>query len=431
MSMEIIIVGLSHKTAPVEIREKISFPEHKLADALARLCSRPGIEEGVILSTCNRVEILACAAQRRLGAEQIKEFISCYHELPRDDFEPHLYIHGGEQAIRHIFRVACSLDSMVVGEPQILGQLKAAYQKALESRSTGAILNNLFNKAFSVGKKVRSETGIAKNAVSVSFAAVELARKIFGDLNAKVVLVIGTGEMSELVAQHLVSNGVKQVLVANRTHSRAQEFAAKFAGQAVPYDDLARELARADIVISSTGAPHFILRHEQVARVIQQRKYKPMFFIDIAVPRDIDPKVNEIDNAYLYDIDDLQSVVQANIEERRKEARVAEQMIAGDVSRFAAWLSALEVVPVVVALRRKMEEIRRRELQKTLKRLGGLSEKERQAVEALSSGIVNKILHQPTVALKGEADSQELRNYLDVVCRLFDLQIEGEKDNAH
>ncbi len=420
--MEIIIVGLSHKTAPVEIREKISFPGQKIADALQSLCSWGEIQEGIILSTCNRVEIIAHADSLEGGTRAVKEFISQYHRLPLADFEPHLYIYPHKQAIKHLFRVACSLDSMIVGEPQILGQLKDAYNNALECKTTGAILNKLLTKSFSVGKKVRSETGIAKNAVSVSFAAVELAKKIFGDLNSKTVMVVGTGEMSELVAQHLVANGVAQVLVANRTHSRALDFAEKFKGEAVAYDDLVNQVARADIIISSTGAPHFILHHEQIVKVIHQRKYKPMFFIDIAVPRDIDPKINDIDDVYLYDIDDLQSVVTANIKERRKEAAVAEEMIEKDVEQFAAGLSSLDVVPVIVALREKMEAIRTQELKKTLSRMGELSDKEKNALEALSSGIVNKILHHPTVILKQHSNSDEIHHYLEAARKLFNLE---------
>lgn len=420
--MEIIIVGLSHKTAPVEIREKISFPGQKLEDALRQLCSWEAIKEGIILSTCNRVEIIVYTEDQESGTQAVKEFISKYHKLPLTDFESHLYIYTYQKAIRHIFCVACSLDSMIVGEPQILGQLKEAYNKAFECKTTGVILNNLLTKSFSVGKKIRSETGIAQNAVSVSFAAVELAKKIFSELNNKTVMVIGTGEMSELVAQHLVANGAKQVLVANRTHQRAVEFAEKFKGEAIEYDSLAQEIHRADIVISSTGAPHFILHYDQINDVIHKRKYEPMFFIDIAVPRDIDPKINDIDNVYLYDIDDLDSVVQANIKERQKEAKIAEEMLEKDVVQFAAWLSSLDVVPVIVSLRKKLEEIRTQELNKAMSRLGELSDKEKNAVEALTSGIINKVLHHPTVVLKQQANSDEIHYYLEAARKLFNLE---------
>ncbi|MBI5789161.1 MAG: glutamyl-tRNA reductase [Candidatus Schekmanbacteria bacterium] len=420
--MEIIIVGLSHKTAPVEIREKISFPEHKLPDALTQLGTFRAIKEGIILSTCNRVEIIAHTDCLEGGSLAIKEFISRFHQIPIPEFESHLYIHHHQKAMQHLFRVACSLDSMIVGEPQILGQLKSAYTTALECKTTGIVLNNLLSRSFSVGKRVRSETGIAKNAVSISFAAVELAKKIFSELSDKTVMVIGTGEMSELVAQHLIGNGVKKVLVTNRTQQRAVEFAEKFQGEAVPYDDYKQEITRADIVIASTGAPHFILHHEDIIKVIHQRKYNPMFFIDIAVPRNIDPKINEIDNVYLYDIDDLDSVVQANIKERQKEAKVAEEMIEQDVTQFANWMSSLDVVPVIVALREKMESIRIQELNKALARLGNLGEKERNALEILTNGIINKILHQPTIALKQQASTDDIHNILDATRKLFDLE---------
>ncbi len=419
--MKLILVGLSHKTAPVEVREKLAFPEKHLPEALKSLHGCQGIREGLILSTCNRVEILVQVEDTGCGVEIVEGFIANYRDIAPELFFPHLYVHLNEKAVHHLFRVACSLDSMVVGEPQILGQLKDAYQAAVEGKTVGQILNGLLHRAFNVAKKVRTETGIGQSAVSVSFAAVELARKIFEDLQDKTVLILGAGEMSELVAQHLISNGVHNVLVSNRTYERGEELAAKFTGQVIRYENLKDELHRVDILISSTGAPHLVIHHEDVQRAVHTRRNRPMFFIDIAVPRDIDPKVNELDDVYLYDIDDLQAVVEANIRERRREAKIAEEIIAKETQQVMGWWRSLDVVPTIIDLRGTMDNIRQEELARALPKLKNLSPEEKKAVDVLTQGLINKILHKPIVTLKKHASNNNVQPYIEVIRKLFDL----------
>src|SRR5499433_1572941 len=318
--MQLAIVGVSHKTAPVEVRERLAFNSDVLRSALTALMNRQNVREAIILSTCNRVEVMAESPDDRL----IREFLCEFHQIPPDSVSEHIYSFKNADAIRHVFRVAASLDSMMVGEPQILGQVKEAYRIAADAGTVGMHLSALMNRAFAVAKKVRNETGISQSAVSVSFAAVELARKIFGDLSGKTVMIIGASKMGELAAKHLKRAGVSSVLVTNRTFDRAVELAQVFEGAAVPFEHFTDHMDRADIVISSTGAPHFIISRTLAEQVIHRRKNRPIFFIDIAVPRDIDPTVNEIDNAYLYDIDDLQAVIDENLKERMKEASRAE-----------------------------------------------------------------------------------------------------------
>jgi glutamyl-tRNA reductase len=347
-----------------------------------------------------------------------------------EDLSPHLYAYKGPEAIRHLFRVSSSLDSMVIGEPQILGQIKTAYGYATDHKTSGIILNRFLHKAFSVAKRVRTETQIASNAVSVSFAAVELARKIFDTLEDKTVLLIGAGEMCELAARHFVNNGISKVLVTNRTYERAVKLAEEFQGKPILFDNFTEHLHRVDIVLTSTGAPDYILHHREVEGVIKQRKYKPMFFIDIAVPRDIDPKVNDVDNVYLYDVDDLQEVVQANLKERHKEAKKAEAIIDQEIHQFHQWLSCLDVVPTIVALRERFEEIRQAEVEKTLSNLKDLGKKERKAIEAMATAIVNKALHAPITVLKKTQNGVEGDNYVEAVRTLFDLPTCCEQQDA-
>ncbi len=419
--MNIIVVGLSHKTAPVEIRERVAFPPTAMEKPLREMTALPAISEGVIVSTCNRVELYATSRDAEAGLMQLRRFLATFHDLAPEELENHIYDFQGEEAIQHVFRVASSLDSMVIGEPQILGQIKTAYGYATEFKTAGLILNRFLHKAFSVAKRVRTETSIASNAVSVSFAAVELARKIFGTIDNKTVMLIGAGEMCELAARHFLNNGVASVMVTNRTFERAEKLAGEFKGKAVPFDDFPTHLAQVDIILTSTGAPNYILGHKKVEEVIRQRKNKPMFFIDIAVPRDIDPKVNDIPNVYLYDVDDLQGVVQANLKERQKEARKAEGIIEQEIGQFFKWLGSLDVVPTIVSLRKKMEEIRRIELEKTFANLKDLGNKERKSIEALTSAIINKVLHQPTAVLKQAQNDGSADGYVDAVRALFDL----------
>ncbi|PLX78249.1 MAG: glutamyl-tRNA reductase [Desulfuromonas sp.] len=422
--MNIIVVGLSHKTAPVEIRERVAFAPTAMEEPLQQLLGLSAIAEGIIVSTCNRVEFYATSRDPDAAISQLKRFMASYHQLTPEELETHLYDYQGEEAIRHVFRVSASLDSMVIGEPQILGQIKTAYGYATEFKTVGLILNRFLHKAFSVAKRVRTETNIAGNAVSVSFAAVELARKIFGQLEGKTVMLIGAGEMCELAARHFVNNGISQVLVTNRTFARAEKLANEFTGLPIPFEDYIEQLYRADIVLASTGAPNFILDRPQVEGIIKRRKHKPMFFIDIAVPRDIDPKVNDVDNVYLYDVDDLQGVVQANLKERQKESRKAEAIIDQEIGTFHSWLATLEVKPTIVSLRQKFEQIRRGEVEKSLKNLKDLDAKQLKSIESLTSAIINKILHQPISALKQTNNSEEggNDNYVDAVRTLFNLE---------
>lgn len=423
--MNIIVVGLSHHSAPIELREKLAFDANSIAEPLHKLVSLPDIAEGLIVSTCNRVEVYAVTRDIAAGIAEVKRFLADFHDLPFDSVEPHLYGYHGEHAIRHVFRVASSLDSLVVGEAQILGQIKAAYGYAAEFKSSGLILNRFLHKAFSVAKRIRTETGIASSAVSVAFAAVELAKKIFGTLSDKTVLLIGAGEMGELAAKHFVSSGVRDVLVANRTFERGERLAEEFGGRAVRFEDLFDHLHKADIVLTSTGAPHYILEPKRVSEVLRRRKLRPMFFIDIAVPRDIDPAVNSLENVYLYNTDDLQGVVENNLEQRRREAEKAEKIVAGEIGQFLAWLSSLEVVPTIVALRSHFEGIRRAELAKTLSNWKGLSPEEEKRLEALTSAIINKLLHVPTNVLKQTGQGNRTDLYLDALRNLFVLTTEA------
>ena len=426
--MHIVIVGLSHKTAPVEIRERLAFAPTAMERPLRKLLELPPVAEGLIVSTCNRVELCAATKEPDAAIAAMHRFLAEYHEIPPGEIDEHMYDYQGEDAIRHLFRVASSLDSMVLGEPQILGQIKTAYGYAAEFKTAGLILNRFLHKAFSVAKRVRTETAIASNAVSVSFAAVELARKIFDQLDNKVVMIIGAGEMCELAARHFVTNGVSKVLVTNRTFERAEKLAAEFHGKAVPFEYFVEHLAEADIVLTSTGAPNFILGQRQMEEVLKRRKNRPMFLIDIAVPRDIDPKVNNLDNAYLYDVDDLQGVVQANLKERKKEAGKAEAIVDQEIGQFHQWLANLEVKPTIIALRRKFEEIRQQELDKTFGNLKNLSDKDRKSIEAMANAIINKILHQPTSVLKSSQNDTSGDDYVDAVRTLFDLPVPADGD---
>jgi len=429
--MEILVVGLSHKTAPVEIRERVAFQPAAIEAALHALTALPAVAEALILSTCNRVELVACSRHPEQAEAEIGHFLADHHALSQAELTPHLYVHHGADAIRHLYRVASSLDSMVLGEPQILGQLKGAYNTAVEARTVGLILNRCLHKAFSVAKRVRTETAIASSAVSVSFAAVELARKIFDDLSGKTVLLIGAGEMCELAARHFVTAGVAKVLVTNRTFARAERLAQEFDGDPVPFEDFRRELHRADIVLSSTGATGILLTAGEIRAAVKQRRYRPMFLIDIAVPRDIDPKANDAEGVYLYDVDDLQGVVQANLKERQKEVVKAEAIIDAEIGQFATWLDSLEVVPTIKALRERFDLIRRGELERSLAGLKQLGEREREAVEAFSLALMNKFLHRPMTVLKQGQDGSGGSEYVDAVRALFDLAPPGGDGKSH
>ena len=424
--MNIIVVGLSHKTAPVELREMLAIPKSRMGEALHRLIAFPGIKEGMFLSTCNRVEAYTVAKEVDVGFSAIQEFLVATHlSLSSEELQPHLYWYSDERAIAHLFRVAASLDSMVVGEPQILGQVKEAFETALTHHTSGVILNKLVQKAISVGKGVRTQTRIAEYAVSISYAAVELSKKVFSNLEEKTVLLVGTGEMGKLAAHHLVNQGVKQVILTTRNTQRAFSLAERFNGTSVPFEEFRTVLPKADIVLCATGAPHYVISGEDVQWAVRQRMNRPMFLIDITVPRNIDPAVKDVDNAFLFDIDDLKNHVGQNQEERRKEAAKAEEIVKQEVDVMLSWLRGLEATPTIVALRKRAEEIKKTELTKTLMRLGNLSPKERSAVEGLASAITNKLLHGSLVTLKSEAQSKNGFVFIEAARRFFDLS-EGE-----
>jgi glutamyl-tRNA reductase len=423
-SMNFFVIGVNHKTAPVEVRELFAIPEAKLPDALRQLTEISGVEEGMIVSTCNRVEIIASG---RNGSCDLRGFVRKYYGFDADQYQPYLFEHRGKEAVRHLFRVASSLDSMVVGEPQILGQVKEAYAVA---RAVGAVqsqLDTLLTRSFAVAKKVRSETAVASSSVSVASVAVELAQKIFGDLKGKVVCLVGAGKMCELAARHLLAHGAGKIYVANRTFERAVALARKFNGEPLPFEKLYDTVEKADIIISSTGAPHAIFRKEHGEHFLKVRKNRPMFFIDIAVPRDIDPKLNDLDGIFVYDIDDLQQVVSSHLGDRKREADRAEALVADEVERFESRLQTANVVPTIVSLQEHLETVRQAEIDRLRGRLGELSPEQEMAVEALTKGIINKIMHTPITTLKTAAREREATTVIDLVRRLFNLQREEDR----
>ena len=420
--MKLLLTGVSHKTAPVEVRERLAFPEDTLPAALDRLKSHAGVSEALILSTCNRVEILIATDDGIDHRSLVSEFLAGTNHTSAASFASSLYHHEGPEAILHLFRVAASLDSMVVGEPQILGQLKNAYALAKAQGTLCGVLENILSRAFGVAKRVRSETGIGQMAVSISYAAVELARKIFGSLDGKTVMIVGAGKMSELSARHLRRSGASHIFVTNRTYERAVQLAGVFQGTPVEYGKFLSLLPEVDILIASSGAPHFILHKSEMQHVIGVRRNKPMFLIDIAVPRNIEPSVNEVDNVFLYDIDDLQGVVNSNVREREKEARHAEEIIAQEVERMLARLKAQEVTPAIVSLREQLEQIRVGEIEKMRGKLGALTQQQQEAIETLTRGIVNKIAHGPVSELRKQAADPEGVHVVDAIRKVFHLK---------
>jgi glutamyl-tRNA reductase len=417
---EIVLLGLNHKTAPIELRECIAFSPDQTAAALASLKNEPTVNEVLLFSTCNRVEVLLVTKQVSEAVDTTKRLIARFNRISLPEFENILYIHTGDQAVRHIFRVAASLDSMVVGEPQILGQIKQAYRLATQERTTGVVLNRLLHRAFFVAKRIRSETGIGGHAVSISYAAIELGRKIFGSLEGKKILLIGAGEMAELAVTHLIRNRAGDILVTNRTFERAVELSQRFRGRPIRFEELFASLADVDIVISSTGAPDFVVKREHLKGVLRKRRNRPLFFIDIAVPRDIDPLINRLSNTYVYDIDDLNGVIDDNIEDRQREAVKGERIVDQAVINFRKWYDSLDVVPTIKALRKKLEDIAALEVKKTLQ-AGGLSDEGRHAVERMTQAMINKILHDPTDVLKRNGCQGNRSAYLDITRKLFKL----------
>ena len=416
--MRFQLIGVNHKSAPLEVRERLAIPESRLPDTCRDLTAYPGIEEGMVISTCNRVEIVTHTTN---GSADLRGFLHDHFHLTADELDAHLYEFREKDAVRHLFRVASSLDSMVVGEAQILGQVKEAYATA---RAVGAVrgqLDQLFSRAFAVAKRVRTETAVGSSSVSIASVAVELAKKIFGTLEGKTVFIVGAGKMSELAARHLMAHGCASIFVANRTYERAIGLAQRFNGQAIKFDDLYNTCDRADIVITSTGSPHAIFRREHGEQFLARRKNRPMFFIDIAVPRDVSPEMGKLDGIFTYDIDDLQQAVSSHVADRRKEAELAEAIITSEVERFEARLHTLDVVPTIVSLQDHLETIRQAEIDRVRGRMGQLTPEQEIAIEALTRGIINKVMHTPITTLKTAAKESEATTVVDVVRRLFNL----------
>lgn len=419
--MHLFLLGVSHKTAPVELRERLDFSARGIGEALETLAGRPSASEAAVLSTCNRAELYVACGEVDDARRDLLDFLAGYHGLDASAVVPHLYELVDGAAARHLFRVAGGLDSLVVGEPQILGQVKDAFSAASESRTAGPILNKVFPWSFTVGKRVRTETGLSEGAVSVSFAATSLAKKIFGDLKGRTVLVIGAGEMGKLTAQHLQGQGVGRMLITSRTLAHATALAESIGGMPVPWQDLRETLGRADIAITATGSTLPILTRPDVEHVMHGRRNRPLFLIDIAIPRDVDPAVGDLDSVFLYNIDDLQAVVQENLTRRAAEVEHAEGIVAEEVGKFEAWLSARGAIPTVVALRQRFETIRRSELERLASKLAGLTPEARSRVDEVTRLLVEKLLITPTEQLKSIPDPERVRSCADALTLLFAL----------
>ena len=427
--MYIVVVGVNHRSAPVEVREVLSFSDRQVAEQLKVLTGMPPVTEALILSTCNRTEVYASVTDLGQGLAAVQEFLSRRSGVDLFRLRNHTYSHTLYEAIRHLFRVVCGLDSMLLGETQVLGQVRDAYRAAREAGTTGVVFNTLFQQALAVSKRVRTETGIDQRAVSVSYAAVEMAREHFGDLAGRTVLVVGAGKMSGLAARYLVENGVAGVIVSNRSHDRAVELARCCAGRAVRFDELYRYLAEADIVISCTAATHYVIHAGEMERVLAGRR-REMLLIDLAVPRDIEPAVGRLPGVTLFDIDDVKDVVDLNLEERRRRAVRAEAIVEEELNDFMRWHGSLFVVPTIAALKQRGEAIRASELQKALNRLGPLSEHDRKVVATLASTIVNRLLHEPVTRLKEYALTPQGHLYTETLQNLFGLAVDGERSRT-
>jgi len=421
---QIVLIGVNHKTAPIELRERIAISRDELPDATRALAAQPGVSECMIVSTCNRVEMLAAVESPETD---LTEFLNHHFALDPAVLAPHIYEHRDRDAVRHLFRVAASLDSMVVGEPQILGQVKEAFATARAAGTVSGQLEHLLQSAFAAAKRVRTETAIGSNSVSIASVAVELARKIFGSLQGRTVFLVGAGKMSELAARHLVQQGAGAILVTNRTLERARQLAEPFRGRVIPFEELYETATEADIVISSTGAPHPIFKREHGQQFMHRRRNRPMFFIDIAVPRDVDPAMNKVEGIFVYDIDDLQAVAASHIAERQTQAGDAEAMINAEVERFHQRRRAVNVAPAIVSLQHQAEEIRQNELRRMHAKLGVLSAEQLAAVEALTRGLVNKFLHPPMQALKQAARENDATR-VDALCEAWSLPAVAEPE---
>jgi len=422
MTVRIVNIGMNHESAPVELRECMA--NNRESSSLALSCMRESewIKEGLFLSTCNRVEAIYTTDYPEEARKTILSMLSMLGNISEERFMPNIYIYEDSEALKHVFRVASSLDSMVVGEPQILGQIKEAYHQAAGvEKTTGVILNRLMHRAFHVAKRVKTETGISEAAVSISYAAVELAKKIYYSLEGKKVLLVGAGEMAELAARHLMGNGIESLIVANRSFDKAVQIADLFRGKAVFFEEMESYLLEVDIVVTSTSSMDFVIPYDMVRNSLRKRRNHPLFFIDIAVPRDVDPRVNKLENVYLYDIDDLKEVVNENTAQRKEEAIKAERIVQEEVIRFEKWLKTLDVVPTITALKDKIESIRKSEIEKSLPALGDLTPSQIRAIDSLTESLIGKIMNDPIVVLKGKADGRSRDIYLDVTRKLFSL----------
>ena len=434
--LRVVLVGISHKTAPVEIRELFTFSGDEAASAISGIKDMDGIEECMVLSTCNRTEIYAATDNADVCVESVKSYLSESSGLAADEFSPYIYISIGHMAARHLYKVACGIDSMVVGEPQILGQVKDAYKTAVLKQSAGLILNRLCHSAFFVAKRVRTETGIGSRAVSVSYVAVELAKRIFDDLSSRKVMLIGSGEMAELAARNLVNAGIGDLVIVSRQFENAAALSERLSGKPVRFEELYYHLKDMDIVITATSASDFIIRTSHVKESLKLRNNEPVFMIDIAVPRDIDPRVGELTDVYLYDIDDLRDVLDENIKTRKESAAKADEIVLEVEKAFQAWIGSLKAVPTIIDLQNRFDIIKNLEVERALSKLDNFTQKDRDVIEAMASRIVGKMLHGPLTNLKKEASTSMGALYLYSVKKLFELEsdvllVEEEEDEAH
>jgi glutamyl-tRNA reductase len=418
----ILLLGLNHNSASVELREKLAFSDEDVKKTLKELANTGSIQELLIVSTCNRVEFLFTSKNGIKSIEELKQYISNKKDIKKEDFEENLYLHENENAVKHIFRVAASLDSMMIGEPQILGQIKNAFRLASKVKSSGTILNRLMHRTLNTAKKIRTETGIGDSAVSISYAAIELAKKIFGSLEEKNALLVGAGEMAELAVEHLLRNRINSIYVANRTFKNGVALADKFNGTAIKFEEIFENLKTVDIIISSTGSKNYVIKKDAVKEIMKERKNRSLFFIDIAVPRDIDPSINKLTNAYVYDIDDLNGIIDDNIEVRNKEAVKGERIVDESVIKFSQWIEELKVVPTIIALKEKMNGIAICEINKTIRNLSNPSAEDKEALKRMTESMINKILHNPITLLKSKNNHiKREAEYLNVLRNLFDL----------
>lgn len=432
--MTIVTIGMNHESTPVEVRECLAKDPGNTSIALTSMRESALFMEGLFLSTCNRIEALYTTEKPEEAKDAVISLMSQLGDIPEENFYSSLYILENSEAIRHVFRVASSLDSLVVGEPQILGQIKDAYYEAnVKEQTSGVILNRLMHKAFHVAKRVRTETGIAEAAVSISSAAVELAKKIFHDLSGRKTLLIGAGEMAELAARYLITHGVDSLVVANRSFNRAVHVAEPFNGKAVLLEEIGSQLLDSDIVITSTASMEYIIRYDQVKSSLKKRRNRPLFFIDIAVPRDVEPRVNKLDNVYVYDIDDLKGVIEINTAQRKEEALKADRIVSEEVIKFEKWLKTLKVVPTIISIKEKAETIRKAEIRKSLSGLGELTPSQMESIETLTISLADKILNDPILALKRKAVRSSKDRYLDIARTLFNLDQDdnGEIENGN